>query len=111
MVKIKRIEELLEKFGDKFLKRIFTEEEIEYIQEKQYSANTVAGMYASKEAVSKALGTGIGEVGFRDINIKHIPYPVAEVGERVFELSISHDGDYAVAVCMLKWLRIIYEYY
>lgn len=102
LVKVERIEKLLEKFGDNFLKRIFIEEEIEYIQKKQKSKNTVAGMYASKEAVSKALGTGIGEVGFKDIVIEHNPYPRARVGEKVFELSISHDGDYAIAVCMLK---------
>ncbi|EGY79969.1 holo-ACP synthase [Peptoniphilus indolicus] len=102
LVKVDRIEKLLEKFGDNFLKRIFTKEEIEYIQKKQKSKNTVAGMYASKEAVSKALGTGIGEVGFKEIAIEYNPYPRARVGEKVFELSISHDGDYAVAVCMLK---------
>lgn len=100
LVKITRIEKLFEKYADKFLKRIFREEEIAYIRKKGNNIETIAGMYASKEAVSKALGTGIGEVAFRDILILHNPEPVAWVGDKKFALSISHDGEYAVAVCM-----------
>lgn len=102
LVKIERIEKLLDKFGEKFLKRIFNEEEIVYITNKGMKVETVAGMYASKEAVSKAYGTGIGEIKFKDINIKHNPVPMAVIKEKTYCLSVSHDGEYAVAVCILN---------
>lgn len=111
LVKIDRIDKLFKKFGDKFLNRIFKEEEITYIRNRGNKVETIAGMFASKEAVSKALGTGIGKVGFRDIIIEHSPGPKAKVGNKRFELAISHDGEYAVAVCMLKSEEDEHEYH
>lgn len=72
LVNIKRIEDALFRFGDRFLHRILTEEEVrEYAQSSQ-PARFVAKRFAVKEAFSKAYGTGIGEiVGWHDVRVTH----------------------------------------
>ena len=72
LVNIKRIEEALLRFGDRFLHRILSEEEVaEYAQTSQ-AARFVAKRFAAKEAFSKAFGTGIGEsVGWHDVSVSH----------------------------------------
>lgn len=110
IIQISRIEKILNTKKYLFLQRVFTEKEIEYISKKSNRPNTVAGLYASKEAISKALGTGIGKVSFKDMEITHDnkgkplvnissekDYILRELGINRFDLSISHDGDYAVA--------------
>ena len=65
---ISRIEKLLETKGNVFLKRLFTENEIH--KAKNLSAAFVAKRYAAKEAIAKALGTGIGKnLSFHDFEI------------------------------------------
>jgi len=59
IVNIKRIDKLIKKDGMKFKKRIFTLKEIKYCQIKKNSSSFFAKRYAAKEALSKALGTGI----------------------------------------------------
>jgi len=68
IVNVKRIEKLLNKEGMKFKKRIFTPSEIEYCNTKKNSSSYFAKRYAAKEALSKALGTGIR----KDIKFKNI---------------------------------------
>ncbi|NLY45270.1 MAG: holo-ACP synthase [Tissierella sp.] len=110
IVQISRIEKLLNTKKDLFLNRVFTEKEIDYINKKGDSPNTVAGLYASKEAISKALGTGIGRIALKDMEINHDTNGkplvfissekealLRELGINKFDLSISHDGDYAIA--------------
>jgi len=109
LVKISRVEEFVKKFGDRALGRFLSSEEIELIK----NSSTIAGFWAAKEAVSKALGVGIGKrCSFFDIKIKKDedgkPYfllskkIVEEFGIKSTSLSISHDGEYAVAVCALE---------
>ncbi len=109
LVKISRVEQFVKKFGDKALKKFLSPDEIALAK----SSSTIAGFWASKEAVSKALGTGIGKkCSFFDIKIKKEqsgkPYfllskkLVEEFGISSTSLSISHDGEYAVAVCGLE---------
>lgn len=114
IVEIKRVEKTLKFQG--FLTKYFSESEREYIKEKHFAPQTVAGMFAAKESVSKALGTGFStEVSICDIEILHNendkPYvnlikgAKAKLNELNFasaELSISHEKHYAVAVCILK---------
>ena len=69
----KRIEKLLEKGKDGFYRRLFTDREIEYLDTKNHNPATVSGIFASKEAVSKLLGTGIGTISWKDIEIGHEP--------------------------------------
>ena len=70
IVNIKRIEKLLNKEGMKFKKRIFTPSEIKYCNNKKNPSSYFAKRYAAKEALSKALGTGIRKgINFKDIEI------------------------------------------
>jgi holo-[acyl-carrier protein] synthase len=74
LVECARIERSLERFGQKFLKRVFTEGEIEYSMSMKFPARHLAARFAAKEAVSKAFGTGIGKaMGWRDIDVRKKP--------------------------------------
>ncbi|RVU54577.1 NAD(P)H-hydrate dehydratase [Anaerosphaera multitolerans] len=101
LVKVDRIEKLYLKYGDAFLKKIFSDEEIEYLKGKNFRVESIAGMYATKEAVSKALNTGIGKTTFKDIEIFYKDNsPYAKVGDELFKVSISHDGGFAVSTAI-----------
>ena len=103
LCEISRMQELLD--SGRSLRRMFTEEEQAYIAGKGTSAaQTMAGLFAGKEAVLKALGTGLS-VALTDIVITHTDrgQPVAtltgkaaELGGRV-HLSITHEGGMAAA--------------
>lgn len=97
--KIEKVKDLYDKFGETFLRKVFTEKEIQYIQSKNYRGETIAGLYAAKEAVAKADGRGIGKNGFHNMKIFHGSFgkPYGVSGNKKYKLSISHDGDYAVA--------------
>ena len=99
----------IERFGDKFLQRFLSPEEMELAKNHK----TAAGFWAAKEACSKALGCGIGkECGFHDIMLSKTPKgaPVATLSKSLLKsyqisdisLSITHDGDYAVAVVAIE---------
>ena len=103
-----RMEKLLH--DERFLNRFFNEDEIGYIRTKgRNAAQTMAGIYAAKEAFSKALGTGIA-FELKEISIIHdeagMPgYSLSGKAEQLgqgnrFWLSISHDGGMASAVCV-----------
>ena len=105
IVNIKRVEESIEKFGNKFLERFLNTEEIDSLKKVE----SIAGYWAAKEAVAKALGCGIGkELNFKDIivkkNINNAPYFIVESQNfNIIEssLSISHDGGFAIAVVII----------
>ena len=87
---------------ENFLAKVFNEDEIKRIEERKNPYERIAGMYAAKEAVAKAMTTGIGKISFHDIKIKYIEnLPHAEVFNKKFYLSISHEKNYAVAVAKL----------
>ena len=74
LVNIKRIEGALFRFGDRFLHRILSADEVVEYAKSSQPARFVAKRFAAKEAFSKAFGTGIGEVvGWHDIRITHDP--------------------------------------
>jgi len=105
IIDINRVKKSIDKFQDKFLERFLSKEEIEIAKKVE----TVAGFWASKEAISKALGCGIGkELSFLDIEIKknsnNAPY--FEFKSKKWDiidssLSISHDGNFAIAVVVI----------
>lgn len=67
---IPRIADVIERYGDRFLRRIFTEGEIAYCQRRRVAAIHFAGRFAAKEAAMKALGTGHSRgVLWRDIEV------------------------------------------
>mgnify|MGYP001009393393 CR=1 FL=1 len=110
IIKISRIENIIKNKRDKFYNKIFTSNEIEYIKIKNHNAQTISGLFAAKEAISKVLGTGIGKVNWKDIEIIHDklgkPYvKLYREGKNIakkldidkINLSISHEKDYALA--------------
>ena len=109
LIKTKRMKSLIGKFGDKALKRFLSKDEISLV--KNYK--TASGFWATKEACSKALGTGIGaECSFMDITISKTVKgaPTIQLSQHLLKkfniidtsVSITHDGDYAIAVVALE---------
>jgi len=105
IIQISRVEKLLVKFGEKFKTKFLNESEIQLIKKTE----SVAGFWAAKEAIAKALGCGIGaELSFHDIIIskdhKGAPYFILTKDAQELHkikkssLSISHDGGFAIAV-------------
>ncbi|PYJ71478.1 MAG: holo-[acyl-carrier-protein] synthase [Verrucomicrobia bacterium] len=71
LVECARIQRSIDRFGDRFLHRVFTGGEIEYSMSMKFPARHLAARFAAKEAVSKAFGTGIGRaMGWRNIDIR-----------------------------------------
>lgn len=108
LCEIARMEKLVQ--DERFLQRYFSEAEAAYIRSKGKSApQTMAGIYAAKEAFSKALGTGI-TFSLQEVRVVHDEQgqPGYELtgeakklgGEDRFFLSISHDAGMAAAVCV-----------
>lgn len=80
VVETQRVESSLSEFGEAFLKRIFTEAEREYCEQRKRSVLHYSARFAAKEAVSKAMGTGIGKhVAFTEIEIINKPSGEPEV--------------------------------
>ena len=105
IIKISRMASLMEHFGEKALQRFLCDEEIKNIR----NSTSAAGYWAAKEALSKALGTGIGkDCSFHDIKIYKTPKgaPKVALSSKLIQnfnitdaaLSITHDGEYAIAV-------------
>jgi len=70
LVEIRRIEESIERFGNRFLERIYTSGEIVYCLSKRQSAESFAARFAAKEAAAKALGTGIQHgISWKDLEV------------------------------------------
>src|SRR5213595_2685749 len=90
LVECARIQRSIDRFGDRFLHRVFTDGEIEYSMSMKFPARHLAARFAAKEAVSKAFGTGIGKaMGWRNIDVHK-----KESGEPFLVL---HGGAHALA--------------
>lgn len=112
IIEIRRIQRTLERWGDRFLQHVYTPEE-----RKRYGARVaeLAARFAGKEAISKALGTGIRGIYWREMEILqdgrgkpqvHL-YGRAraraeELGLKEFAISLSHSEEYAVAMVVAK---------
>ncbi len=107
IIEIDRISATIERFGDRFLQRIYTEEEAAYCRGR---APQLAARFAAKEAVMKALGTGTRGVGWRDVEVarKRSGEPeivlhgraaarAEKLGIDRLAVSLSHSRKYAVA--------------
>ncbi len=105
IVSINRIENSINRFGNKFLERFLTQNEIKRVK----SIESIAGLWAAKEAIAKALETGIGkELNFKDIEIlkKNNNVPYFRLKNNKFNIinssiSISHDKGFAIAVAIV----------
>src|SRR5207248_10696465 len=116
LVECARIQRSIDRFGDRFLQRVFTDGEIEYSMSMKFQARHLAARFAAKEAASKAFGTGIGKaMGWRDIDVHKKasgePFVVLqggaqafadETGVRAVRISLSHTHHHAVAVIVLE---------
>ena len=70
IIEVTRIGEMIERHGELFLQRVFTEQEIRYCQRRRAASQHYAGRWAAKEAVMKTLGTGFSKgVGWTDIEV------------------------------------------
>lgn len=81
-------------------KRILNDNELNYIESKNNKVETLGGIYAAKEAISKALGSGIGIVSFKDINLfwDNLGAPSARYKDILdIDISISHEKDFVIA--------------
>jgi len=108
IIKVERIAAALKRFGERFPRRVLTDAEHRYVRNRPQN---FAGRWAAKEAVSKVLGLGVRGVGWRDIEIARLPTGqpsvvlhgrarerAAQLGMGRIAVSISHEGDYAVAI-------------
>jgi holo-[acyl-carrier protein] synthase len=107
LVEIERLQNVVERYGERFLSRVYTARELLEVRDNMSS---LAARFAAKEAVSKALGTGIGRVSWRDIEILRGPerQPILalsgeanrladQLGLRQWSISLSHTQGHAVA--------------
>lgn len=107
IIEIERVEQALRRFGDRFLNRVFTEREIRFCRGR---VSELAARFAAKEAVMKALGTGVRGIGWREIEVLPMQggKPLvflhgralkrAEVlGLSDFAISLTHSRDFAIA--------------
>ena len=115
VIEIERVRGVFERQGERFLERVFTEEEREYCLSHKVPHLHLAARFAAKEAVSKAFTTGIGaELGWRSISIyhgsRHEPLVrldekgqalLAQVGATHVFVSLSHTALVAMAVAAL----------
>ena len=116
IVETKRIREILEEFGERFLNRIFHDAEAAYARTMKKADLHLAARFAAKEAISKAFGTGIGEhLGWKDMEIRRResgePYVVMHGkglelmksrGVTAIHVSLSHTDSYAAASAVLE---------
>lgn len=116
IAEVPRISESIARFGQRFLRRVFTEEEIRYCDSKANSAERYAARFAAKEAAMKALGTGWNRgVRWRDIEVYRQPgsrptikfYGVAaefaaKLGTKNISLSLTHTPEHAIANVILE---------
>jgi holo-[acyl-carrier protein] synthase len=112
IVEIERVKGALERFGRRFLQRVYTAEEAAFCRDRPWE---LAGRFAAKEAVMKALGTGARGVAWREIEVlpnrrgKPLVYLYGRAQQRAeamglegVEVSISHSRDYAVAMAVAQ---------
>ena len=113
IIDIRRIENTIQKYGEKFKKRCFSINEIKRSEKKFNAANSYAKRYAAKEACSKALGTGLARgIFWKDIEVKNNKYgkPLIILHNNALnriikmtnkdyriEVSLSDEKNYAIA--------------
>ena len=113
IIEIERIEKAISKKG--FKNKIYTQKELENIEKRGNRLETYAGIFSAKEAISKAIGTGVREFSLTDLEILNddLGKPYVVVSERLdkiikskkenyqIEISISHSKKYATAMAVI----------
>ena len=116
ITEVPRVAAAIERFGDRFLKRIFTDNEIRYCQSKQNKVERFAARFAAKEAALKAIGTGWRHgVAWTDMEVTREPGGrptmvfhkvagkfAAKLGVKRVHVSLSHTAEHAIAHVILE---------
>ncbi len=116
LIETRRVQESIDRFGQRFLERVFTPSEIAYCMRKKNAAESFAARFAAKEAGAKALGTGITRgVSWKEFEVQREPggRPVLHLGGRAGELaevmgvrrvqlSLTHSRELAMAVVVVE---------
>jgi len=116
VIEVPRIAEALSRFGERFLRRVFTAEEISYCNSKRNSVERFAARFAAKEAAMKAIGTGLRHgVSWQDFQVSREPGGrptmvlsgkaaefAAKLRVRRISLSITHTAEMAMAQVLLE---------
>ena len=116
IAEVGRIRAAMQRFGDRFLKRVFTPDEARYCLGKPNAAERLAARFAAKEAGMKAIGTGLRHgITWRDVEVVRLPgqRPMLKFGGKAAEfaarlgckrthLSLSHTADQAIAHVILE---------
>jgi holo-[acyl-carrier protein] synthase len=108
LIEIERVEKAIERHGQRFLRRIFTPAELAECGQR---VDSLAARFAAKEAVAKALHTGIGRISWQEIEIEHGPANepllrlsgmaacvAGELGLDAWSISLSHTSTHALAM-------------
>ena len=113
IIEIERIEKAISKEG--FKNKVYTQRELENIEKRGNRTETYAGIFSAKEAISKAIGTGVREFSLTDLEILNddLGKPYVVVSEKLdkiikskkedyqIEISISHSKKYAIAMAII----------
>ncbi len=117
LIEIERVEQSIQRFGVRFLERVFTAGEIAYCQQKRKtSGESFAARFAAKEAGAKALGTGISRgISWKEIEVRReagerptlhwsgrAAERAAELGVSRVSLSLTHSESVAMAVVLVE---------
>ena len=116
IAEVPRIRQAIERYGERFLKRVFTAEEIRYCTGKVNAAERLAARFAAKEAGMKAIGTGLrGGITWKDMEVVRYPGQrpqlrysgraaeiAAALGCKKIHLSLSHTAEQAIAHVILE---------
>ncbi len=121
IIEIERVEKAISKEG--FIAKVYTQREIENIVKRGNRAETYAGIFSAKEAISKAIGTGVREFALTDLEILNddLGKPYVIVSDKLnkiiqrkkenyqIEIAISHSKKYATAMAIIIWLKLVRE--
>ena len=116
LIEIERIAQSIERYGDRFLQRVYSPGEIAYCLRKRKSAESFAARFAAKEAAAKALGTGISRgVNWQELRVERRPGErptlallgraqalATELGVKSISLSLTHTGTLAMASVQME---------
>ena len=117
IIEIDRIKSSVENYGDEFLSRVFTSNEIKYCLPKANKYQHFAARYAAKEAIYKALASGWQEgLSWQDIEISNEPsgMPIANLSgklkkfisdDKELKISMSHSRNYVTCVAIIYKLK------
>jgi holo-[acyl-carrier protein] synthase len=115
-VEVPRIARSIERYGERFLQRIFTDDEIAYCRARAGAAESFAARFAAKEAGAKALGTGIQYgVNWKELEVRRLPGQrptlhlsgraraiAGQLGVQRVSLSLTHTSSLALATVHLE---------